>query len=60
MVAAGAYSREAGEAAANRLLADRSLTAIAAANDLLALGAMRALAGALAPLSSGRLACHRP
>jgi LacI family transcriptional regulator len=44
MVAAAAYSREAGEAAADRLLADRSLTAIAAANDLLALGAMRALA----------------
>ena len=47
VVAAEAYTREAGQAAAERLLACRGgLTAIAAANDLLALGALRAL-GAL-------------
>jgi len=44
VVAADAYTRDAGEAAAERLLARRGdLTAIAAANDLIALGAMRAL-----------------
>jgi LacI family transcriptional regulator len=43
IVAAAAYTREAGQAAAARLLARRGLTAIAAANDLLALGAVRAL-----------------
>ena len=44
VVVAAAYSREAGEAAAEELLAQDGLTAIAAANDLLALGAMRAVA----------------
>jgi len=45
VVQADAYTREAGEAAAERLLARQGgLTAIAAANDLLALGALRALA----------------
>ena len=44
VVPADAYTREAGEAAAERLLAcERDLTAIAAANDLIALGALRAL-----------------
>ena len=43
IVAAAAYTREAGQAAAERLLSRRGLTAIAAANDLLALGAVRAL-----------------
>ncbi|MFZ0600581.1 MAG: substrate-binding domain-containing protein [Roseiarcus sp.] len=40
IAAAAAYTREAGQAAAERLLSRRGLTAIAAANDLLALGAM--------------------
>jgi len=45
VVQADAYTREAGEAAAERLLARQGgLTAIAAANDLLALGALRAFA----------------
>ena len=45
VVGAEAYTREAGEAAAERLMARRGgLTAIAAANDLIALGAMRAVA----------------
>lgn len=43
---ADAYSRDAGETAAARLIAAHALTAIAAANDLLALGAYRALAAA--------------
>jgi LacI family transcriptional regulator len=44
VVPADAYTREAGEAAAERLLArGDGLTAIAAANDLLALGTIRAL-----------------
>ena len=44
VVPAAAYTREAGEAAAERLMArGEGLTAIAAANDLIALGAMRAL-----------------
>jgi len=44
VVEADAYTREAGEDAAERLLSrQRGLTAIAAANDLLALGALRAL-----------------
>jgi LacI family transcriptional regulator len=43
VVAAAAYTREAGQAVTERLLAHRGLTAIAAANDLLALGAVRAL-----------------
>jgi len=42
--AADAYTREAGRAAAERLLARSSVTAIATANDLLALGAYEALA----------------
>jgi LacI family transcriptional regulator len=50
VIAAAAYTREAGQAAAERLLADSGLTAIAAANDLLALGAVRAL-------SARRLRC---
>lgn len=50
VIAASAYTREAGQAAAERLLADSGLTAIAAANDLLALGAVRAL-------SARRLRC---
>ena len=41
---AGAYSREAGEAAAAELLGQGPLDAIVAANDLLALGAYQALA----------------
>jgi LacI family transcriptional regulator, galactose operon repressor len=44
VVAATAYSREAGEAAASRLLDAGPFTAIVAANDLLALGAYRAIA----------------
>jgi LacI family transcriptional regulator len=44
VVVAAGYSREAGEAAVERLLDEEGLTAIAAANDLLALGAMRAVA----------------
>jgi LacI family transcriptional regulator len=44
VVAATAYSRQAGEAAASRLLDIGSFTAIVAANDLLALGAYRAIA----------------
>jgi LacI family transcriptional regulator len=43
VVTAAAYTREAGYAAAEMLLARRGLTAIAAANDLLALGAVQAL-----------------
>lgn len=44
LVEASTYDREAGEAAADRLLVARpDLTAIVAANDLLALGALRAL-----------------
>jgi len=43
---AESYTRDAGEKAASRLIADHRLTAIAAANDLLALGAYRALAAA--------------
>ena len=44
VIAAAAYTREAGEAAAEQLIACRGgVTAIAAANDLLALGALRAL-----------------
>jgi LacI family transcriptional regulator len=43
---AEAYGRDAGQAAAARLLAAHRLTAIAAANDLLALGAYLALAEA--------------
>ena len=44
VVPAGACTREAGEGAAERLLArDGGLTAIAAANDRIALGALRAL-----------------
>jgi LacI family transcriptional regulator len=45
MVAAPAYSRDAGQAAAQTLLTRRhEITAIAAANDLLALGVYQALA----------------
>jgi LacI family transcriptional regulator len=43
-VAAASYTREAGQAAADELLARFDVTAIAAANDLLALGAYRACA----------------
>ena len=44
VVPADAYTREAGEGGAQRLLArDGGLTAIAAANELIALGALRAL-----------------
>jgi LacI family transcriptional regulator len=43
-VAATAYTREAGQAAADELLARFDVSAIAAANDLLALGAYRACA----------------
>jgi LacI family transcriptional regulator len=43
-VAAIAYTREAGQAAADELLARFDVSAIAAANDLLALGAYRACA----------------
>lgn len=44
IVEAQEYSREAGQAAAQRLLAAGDVTALAAANDLLALGAYRACA----------------
>jgi LacI family transcriptional regulator len=45
VISASAYSREAGQDAAERLAAERGgVTAIVAANDLLALGALRALA----------------
>jgi LacI family transcriptional regulator len=51
VVAAAAYSREAGQVAAEQMLARHSVTAIAAANDLIALGAFQALSarGLLCP-----------